>query len=618
MTVQTKRAIAHSFCVVVIFSIFSEIIFDMAVNKNALIRYKTIDKCLQNHYRTWTLEDLIYECSEALYEYEGIDKGVSRRTVQADIQIMRSDKLGYNAPIIVVDRKYYQYEDRDYSITNIPISDQDLGKLSESVQFLKQFQGFSHFRELDGLVQKLEDHVYSKQTNQLPVIDFEKNENLKGIEYLDQLYQTIIKKEPIEITYQSFKARSANTFDFHAYLLKEFRNRWFLIGRKNKGDSILNLALDRIHSIDKSDKIFKPNPSFDTEAYFKHAIGVSVSPNLEPEEVVLFITHKHAPYALTKPFHPSQKQIGKDYYGVIISLNVQHNFELEKEILGLGDGVRVIAPERLRKNIQSRLQGGLDLYRTELNQRSLKNRVVQLEHKGSAIIDNIYTKREVDKICTSLNNHFKDQGKKMKKEYAIRRLLMEMPQLNELLFNKNLNIILKAINPEAYLTKAIYFNKEEANNWYVTTHQDVAINVAKGDKHKKAEKVWKKMVNGYYGWTEKDDVVSVCPPEDISKNRFTVRIHLDDANERNGALKIIPGSHNATHTDETIGMITENSIPVVCEVHSGGVQLMKPLILHSSTKNKSKKKRRVIHLEFASMDLQKGLQWSEHMDIPWI
>ena len=82
----------------------------MSVNKNALIRYKTIDKCLQNRYRKWTLEDLIDACSDALYEYEGIDKGVSKRTVQADIQIMRSDKLGYFAPIIVLDKKFYTYE----------------------------------------------------------------------------------------------------------------------------------------------------------------------------------------------------------------------------------------------------------------------------------------------------------------------------------------------------------------------------------------------------------------------------------------------------------------------------------------------------------------------------
>ena len=76
----------------------------MANNKNALIRYKTIDKCLQNRYRKWTLEDLIEACSDALYEYEGKMMNVSKRTIQLDIQTMRSDKLGYNAPIIVVDR----------------------------------------------------------------------------------------------------------------------------------------------------------------------------------------------------------------------------------------------------------------------------------------------------------------------------------------------------------------------------------------------------------------------------------------------------------------------------------------------------------------------------------
>jgi predicted DNA-binding transcriptional regulator YafY len=587
----------------------------MAVNKNALIRYKTIDKCLQNHYRLWTLEDLIYECSEALYEYEGIDKGVSRRTVQADIQIMRSDKLGYNAPIIVVDRKYYQYEEQDYSITNIPISDQDLGKLSEAVQFLKQFQGFSHFKELDGMVQKLEDHVYSQQTNQLPVIDFEKNENLKGIEFLDDLYQSIIKKETIKITYQSFKARSANTFDFHAFLLKEFRNRWFLIGSKHKGDAILNLALDRIVSIESSSKAYRTNPKFDADEYFKHAIGVSVSPTLEPEEVILFITHKHAPYALTKPFHPSQKQIGADYYGVTISLNVQLNFELEKEILGLGDGVRVVAPERLRKSIQNRLQGGLDLYRTELNKGSVENRVTQLQHKGSAILDNIYTKREVNKMGGVLNDYFKTQGKKRKQAFALRRLLLEVPKLKAHIFNQNLKTIIDAIDKNAFLTKAIYFNKAEGSNWSVTNHQDLAINVAKDKSTKKGDKVWKVKSDDYYGWTEKEEVVSVCPPAAIGENRFTIRIHLDDAHEKNGALKVIPGSHNKVLTDEEIRTITENSIPQVCSVLSGGVQLMKPLVLHASAKSKSDKKRRVIHLEFASMNLQKGLLWQEYQEI---
>ena len=97
----------------------------MPTNRNALIRYKTIDNCLQNRFRKWTLNDLIEAVSDALYEYEGID-GVSRRTIQGDIQMMRSDKLGYNAPIIVVDKKYYTYEEADYSITNMPLTENDL------------------------------------------------------------------------------------------------------------------------------------------------------------------------------------------------------------------------------------------------------------------------------------------------------------------------------------------------------------------------------------------------------------------------------------------------------------------------------------------------------------
>ena len=98
----------------------------MPANRNALIRYKTIDNCLRNKYRRWTLEDLIDACSDALYEYEGITKGISRRTIQMDIQMMRSEKLGYNAPIVVYDNKYYKYEDEEYSITNTPLSEQDL------------------------------------------------------------------------------------------------------------------------------------------------------------------------------------------------------------------------------------------------------------------------------------------------------------------------------------------------------------------------------------------------------------------------------------------------------------------------------------------------------------
>lgn len=112
----------------------------MPANKNALIRYKTIDNCLRNKYRRWTLDDLVDACCDALYDMEGITKGVCARTVQMDIQIMRSDKLGYNAPIEVYDRIYYKYADPDYSITDMPLTMEDCKLIKEAIVLLKTLE----------------------------------------------------------------------------------------------------------------------------------------------------------------------------------------------------------------------------------------------------------------------------------------------------------------------------------------------------------------------------------------------------------------------------------------------------------------------------------------------
>ena len=97
----------------------------------------------------------------------------------------------------------------------------------------------------------------------------------------------------------------------------------------------------------------------------------------------------------------------------------------------------------------------------------------------------------------------------------------------------------------------------------------------------------------------------------VSKNTFSMRIHLDDTTSKNGALKVIPGSHNKRLNDDEIRLISENSMPFVREVNSGGVQLLKPLLLHASSKTTVKKRRRVLHLEFSSVELPNGLEYAE-------
>lgn len=338
----------------------------MPTNRNALIRYKTIDQCLRNRLRRWTLDDLIDACSDALYEYEGKDEGVSKRTVQGDIQMMRSDKLGFNAPIIVMDRKYYTYEDNEYSIMKLPISQQGLGQLQEAIQVLKQFQGFTHFQELSGLVQKLEGHVYAEQSHRPPVVDFERNDNLKGLNFLDPLYRAITRQQTVLITYQSFRARQPGRFAFHACLLKEFNNRWFVLGRRDQQEQTMTLALDRIMEVEIAKGIaYNPPQHFNARTYYRDVVGVTVANNSRPQNIKLWVIRAQAPYVLTKPLHHSQELVEKTKDGVIINIKVQLNLELESRILSFGEAMRVISPERLRRKLQYRIQMAVKGYEEE-------------------------------------------------------------------------------------------------------------------------------------------------------------------------------------------------------------------------------------------------------------
>ena len=131
----------------------------MPANKNALIRYKTIDRCLRNRYRRWTIEDLVDACSDALYDMEGIRKGVSLRTVQGDIQMMRSDKLGYNAPIEVYDQRYYRYADPQYSITDMPLSEDDFMLIKRAVELLGKNENLIQSGEICKVLMKVKNRL---------------------------------------------------------------------------------------------------------------------------------------------------------------------------------------------------------------------------------------------------------------------------------------------------------------------------------------------------------------------------------------------------------------------------------------------------------------------------
>lgn len=301
--------------------------------------------------------------SEALYEYEGISSGVSRRTIQGDIQMMRSDKLGYNAPIVVIDRKFYSYEDAKFSITNSPINSADMEKMKEIVSVLKHLNGFSYFDEMSEMIAKLENNMNKSADKKKNYIQFEGNSRLKGLEHINPLYQTILNRIPILIEYKSFKASTSKREIYYPYLLKEYRNRWFLLARPKKG-RLMTLALDRLIEFQEIPKEpFMEHDGVNFERYFDDLLGVTKSEKDRAQKVILQFQAKHAPYVLTKPLHHSQQVLKEDENSTIVRIDVVLNFELEREILGFGECVKVLGPRQLAARIKRRLDNASTQYK---------------------------------------------------------------------------------------------------------------------------------------------------------------------------------------------------------------------------------------------------------------
>lgn len=221
----------------------------------------------------------------------------------------------------------------------------------------------------------------------------------------------------------------------------------------------------------------------------------------------------------------------------------------------------------------------------------------ELSEEGFTITEPIFNNKEIEHITNCIDES--------EKSYAIRQLFNKIPELQQVIFsNKKFKNLYNSIcDKEYFLSKAIFFNKPKQSNWFVNHHQDLSISA----KEKTATK-------GYTNWTNKNGQLGVIPPKEILENSITFRIHLDKTDVTNGALRVIPKSHqqgiiriDASFEKDEIGE------EVLCEVEKGGIMLMKPLLLHASDKSISDFDRRVIHLEFCNREIPMG--WLEKKKI---
>jgi ectoine hydroxylase-related dioxygenase (phytanoyl-CoA dioxygenase family) len=225
-----------------------------------------------------------------------------------------------------------------------------------------------------------------------------------------------------------------------------------------------------------------------------------------------------------------------------------------------------------------------------------------VSEKGFTVIESIYTDTEVDDIIASIDETDKSNPtfRRTSDLFAIRQFLKEVPNVKDAIFiDRLIAIIDNLFSRDYFVVKSIYFDKPEESNWFVAWHQDLTISVDK-----------KVDLPGYGSWTNKQNQFAVQPPVEILENNFTIRIHLDDTDENNGALKVVSGSHlKGIYRAENIDWSQE--METICKIDRGGVMIMRPLLMHASERTTNKERRRVIHIEFSNVELPGEIDWAE-------
>ena len=321
----------------------------MASNKHAQIRYKVLDDCFSNFRRKFYFNDLLEKCNEALRELYGEDhSGIKTRTLRSDISYMRNRAGESGVEIEVVDDgngMYYRYSEKDFSICKYRLGEDDLSQLKETIMMLQRFKGMPNFDWMSELVVKLEDKLNLRGASQ-SVVGYEENQAYTGLDWFQDLFDAIINKTVLRITYTTF---SHLTYEWiiHPYYIKEYNNRWFLFGLNEDKKGITNIPLDRIENLEQVNKEYI-HSEIDFETYLKDVIGVSVLP-AEKESIQLKFSEHRFPYVMTKALHNSQRIVDID--NRIVEISVIPNNELDALILSFGKDVEVISPITYRERI---------------------------------------------------------------------------------------------------------------------------------------------------------------------------------------------------------------------------------------------------------------------------
>ncbi|MBR6262568.1 MAG: WYL domain-containing protein [Prevotella sp.] len=341
----------------------------MPINKNALIRYKYLDKLLSDRHHYYTIRELTDKVNEMM-ERDGLDVQVVKRTIEKDLMTLQC--APFSAPIETYKKdgcNVLRYSKNSFSIFNEELSSEERNLLHEVLNTLGQFEGLAHFEWLE----KFKIGLGFEERRQ--IISFSNNPYLQNSNLLGILYDNISNDVVINLSYHTFKDTTTRSIVFHPYLLKQYNDRWFLFGAADSDKKILTFALDRIDNVEPLPEKKYANCPDDLFDRFEDIVGVTIYEDWPVEHILCWVSDVSKDYVDTKPIHGSQTPIKgeeeqklHDEYpilqgGMFFTLDCINNYELIRVLCSFGKDLIVLySTETVANDVYKRISEMNDIY----------------------------------------------------------------------------------------------------------------------------------------------------------------------------------------------------------------------------------------------------------------
>lgn len=333
--------------------------------KNALIRFRIIDRSIRNQYKPYPSKMEIREaCEEALYgSADGVN--ICDSTIEKDMFAM---KMEHDAPIKYSKRHGgYYYTDPEFSMNDIPLTEDDIEAIRFATNTLSQFKDMAMFKQFGFAIDKIVDRVNISANPADQAIEefvqFETPTASGGSEFLSPLLSSIRKGTAVFFDYESFQTQKRKARKVLPLLLKEYRNRWYLLSYDVVKEMIITYALDRMFELQTSEEKLRCPVDFKPAQFFRHAIGITASDG-EPDVVIFKAGNIAAKYIASQPFHTSQEIMKEGKNRTTFQMTVFVSEELIRSLLSYGGEVEIVEPESLKEELLERAEAIVDSYRT--------------------------------------------------------------------------------------------------------------------------------------------------------------------------------------------------------------------------------------------------------------